>query len=801
VARARTRMSKPPRTPRRPLERTPGPDPHVRAAQVQIGSVTATLSPARALLIFNEPVTQKQLDVFLTRYRLVLDDAYASGRRVNSTPRHSWVRTADGGLLALRLRPILANKLIDTVVPVYQRADVPGPGGLVAPLPHLLTVPLSPLHPLDITKLKPRLARLRVRLRLPPAGQRGGFATLTMPDSRENASFVLAPQITELLGGIAPCHDWAPLLSPQAMATATHPNDQRYDDSIGDEETTGTQWNMRRIGAPYAWDPVAGAGTGSGSVTLYLFDKGVQLDHPDLPTYSTTIAAGRMTQFGFKKLSNYPDFTGVDLSAESGNEDVVSQAPADDHGTRMAGVLAARHGGGAGSMAGLAPGCEFVSLWSGDTAELWSSNQVARAIWIASGDATARGKRGVLCLAADTSLLTLSPVPDALDPAVNTAVSGLVIVAPTGRDGTPIYPSASLPGNLVICGATDKTNLGDEATTPRERRRFDEWKADGAGADEGSRSGADVSVVAPGVGIITTTTGSGYVTDAQGTSIAAAHVAGLAALVRSKDATLDTGAKVRTRLETTAAKTGRTLYRHVDGRGLRNDEMGFGRIDAAAVLAADAAEIADVYIRDNQTDAGVEPSMGWWVSDVIVTTTPQVPGDATTEFPQQVAEGAALDAAFTAAVAAGAANAQVQANVANYVFIRVRNRNDVPSGDARGLRVTGVLASCATSFFPDDWDAVADDADHVVAALATPWEGYWYEPVPSGQVVIFRLTVEAARADRFDDPAASFHGHACCLARVVACNDVAFNTASLVGYPGDVRTQRNNLTQRNLTVV
>jgi subtilisin family serine protease len=77
-----------------------------------------------------------------------------------------------------------------------------------------------------------------------------------------------------------------------------------------------------------------------------------------------------------------------------------------------------------------------------------------------------------------------------------------------------------------------------------------------------------------------------YQTGIWGTSAAAPHVAGLAALILTVNPALGS-TEVRNIIERTAAKTGEALYLTPMPNGPWSPTMGYGRIDAlAAVLAA-----------------------------------------------------------------------------------------------------------------------------------------------------------------------------------------------------------------------
>ena len=128
---------------------------------------------------------------------------------------------------------------------------------------------------------------------------------------------------------------------------------------------------------------------------------------------------------------------------------------------------------------------------------------------------------------------------------------GCLVVAAMGNEGStnPDYPAAC-PGAMPV-GATS-----DEDTLPNF-----------------TNCGPHLSVVAPGVQVMSTFLDGGYET-LDGTSMATPHVAGLAALLKSQHPTW-TPAQLRARIEDTADDKGLTGY---------DIYFGHGRINAARAV-------------------------------------------------------------------------------------------------------------------------------------------------------------------------------------------------------------------------
>lgn len=240
-----------------------------------------------------------------------------------------------------------------------------------------------------------------------------------------------------------------------------------------------TQWGMARVGAPTAWD----VQRGSGSVSVAVIDSGVEYAHPDL--------AGRVDTV------NGWDFVDGDAQAQ------------DDfgHGTHIAGIIAANTDNGL-AVAGMAHGCTLMPLRVLDAAGNGTDTSVALAIrWAAD-----RGAQVInLSLgSAERSLV----MEEACDYAI---AQGCVVVAASGNSAAQVgwepgqiqHPAAYAP--VVAVGAVDQSAL---------RASFSEW-------------GSALDLTAPGVGIVSLYPTGGQAT-ITGTSMAAAHVSGVAALIRSQ---------------------------------------------------------------------------------------------------------------------------------------------------------------------------------------------------------------------------------------------------------------------------
>ncbi|MEV4802520.1 S8 family serine peptidase [Nonomuraea sp. NPDC049421] len=246
------------------------------------------------------------------------------------------------------------------------------------------------------------------------------------------------------------------------------------------------QWQLGALRLPDAWRTSKGEG-----VTVAVLDTGVNPGHPDL--------RGAVIE-------------GPDLTDPGG--DGRGWGP---HGTAMAGLIAGRgHGdGGKGGVLGVAPAATVLSI------RVTLENGDPRRAHRQPGwrDALARGIRYAADHGAGVISMSLGGGSGAWEgsaaeeEAVQYAIGkGAVLVASSGNDGASAnrknFPAA-YPGVIAV-GAVDR-----RGRVARFSNRQDY-----------------VSVVAPGTDIVTADGGDSYVVG-DGTSSAAAMVAGIAALIRS----------------------------------------------------------------------------------------------------------------------------------------------------------------------------------------------------------------------------------------------------------------------------
>ena len=287
------------------------------------------------------------------------------------------------------------------------------------------------------------------------------------------------------------------------------------DAPTGDDQFRSLQWDLARINAPSAWARSTGAG-----ITVAVIDTGVDANHPDL--------AGQVLPGG--DLVDGTEGTATDPNG---------------HGTHVAGTIAALTGNGLG-VSGIAPDAKILPVRVlGPDGSGYLSTAASGVIYAADHGAD------VINLSLSATVQT-----DAMTNAVAYARSrNVVVVAAAGNarsQGSPVsYPAAD-PGVIAVAA----TDSADNPATYSNR-------------------GGYVDVAAPGTSIASTFPGASY-RRMSGTSMAAPHVAAVAALVKAYDKSLSPD-----RIEQVIESSSVDL-----GTPGRDDDFGTGLVDAAAAVAS-----------------------------------------------------------------------------------------------------------------------------------------------------------------------------------------------------------------------
>jgi subtilisin family serine protease len=295
------------------------------------------------------------------------------------------------------------------------------------------------------------------------------------------------------------------------------------------------QWALRSARVPAAWTTATG-----GDVTVAVLDSGIDFSNPDLSGNVWT-NPGEIAGNGVDDDANgfVDDAHGVDTVGHDGD-------PADGlgHGTAVASLIGARGDNGFG-ISGVAWRVRLMPVkvlhdrgW-GTTVTLINGLQYA----------LANGARII-----NVSLNGSEP-SQALDEAIRQAeAQGALVVTSAGNDGAnrdqvASYPaSISSPAVLTVASSTRAGALGSE-----------------------SAYGGSVDIAAPGDGVTAGGLGGAFTTQS-GTSFAAAHVSGAAALLAAA------------RPNATAKQLRRALVRSARRGGGVDRWIGGGRLDVKTAL-------------------------------------------------------------------------------------------------------------------------------------------------------------------------------------------------------------------------
>ena len=301
-------------------------------------------------------------------------------------------------------------------------------------------------------------------------------------------------------------------------------------------------WGIDRIDAKLAW----GASTGS-MVNIAIVDTGIDKDHPDL---AVNIKGGE---------NFVPDKRGR-VNPDKWDDD-------NGHGTHVAGTVAAIDN--EIGVVGVAPTAYLYAVKVLDKTGSGTLSGIVNSLtWcINNGIQVVNMSLGAELLPGDPAIETFH---DAVKAVYN---AGIVQVASAGNNGGPAgnhYPAAF--AEVTAVSATDSS----DATAS--------W----------SNYGPEVELAAPGVSIKSTYKRGGYTT-MSGTSMAAPHVTGSAALVIASGITgVD---NVRSRLQTTADDLGDYGPDYYYGYGLVDaEEAATGIQTQAAPRRPGVSEIGKVTI-------------------------------------------------------------------------------------------------------------------------------------------------------------------------------------------------------------
>jgi hypothetical protein len=348
-----------------------------------------------------------------------------------------------------------------------------------------------------------------------------------------------------------------------------------FQPSCTNDTNFGQLWGLRNTANPNvdinvceAWNITRGSG-----VTVAVLDQGIFLQHNDL---SANILA-------------------ISYDAQSGTSPSIFNN--EIHGTHVAGTVAAIRNNSL-QVVGVSPEAELLSVSHDmDPTTATIAEELADGInwaWQNGADVinNSWGDQGGDAPALHSILLE-NAISDALTLGRNN--KGCVVVFASGNRSVMDYP-AYVNSDILTVGAIDNTG---------QRSIFSQQNSSGFGNT--------LDVVAPGSDILSTTPNQniGLIS---GTSMAAPHVSGIAALILSIRPDL-TQAQVCQAIESTCQRVGGYSYTNNANHpnGLWNQEMGYGLVNAYAAVYSVAPRIdgpIDVYISQPATYSVVNVPSG-----------------------------------------------------------------------------------------------------------------------------------------------------------------------------------------------
>jgi subtilisin family serine protease len=272
----------------------------------------------------------------------------------------------------------------------------------------------------------------------------------------------------------------------------------------------GVNWGVDFVRAPEVW---ARGYTGQG-VTVAVIDSGVDITHPDLQS-NVWINTDEIAGDGIDNDANgyIDDMSGWNFGIGQNNNNVMpgTSDPGQTHGTHVAGTIAARNDGL--GMTGVAPDAKIMALRLGDVSgsNFVNSGSLATAIRYAVDN----GAKVI------NMSLGFSNSPELQNALAYAAANNVITISASGNEGnfTPNAPARYATQYGLSVGAVN-------------RNRVVPTFSNGSGTNQRLQH-----VVAPGVQVYSTLPGGSYGLN-QGTSMAAPHVAGVAALMFSANPNL-----------------------------------------------------------------------------------------------------------------------------------------------------------------------------------------------------------------------------------------------------------------------
>jgi subtilisin family serine protease len=381
-------------------------------------------------------------------------------------------------------------------------------------------------------------------------------------------------------------------LSKRADVIYAEPDYLAYGGAIPNDSFYGQLYGMARIGAEQAWETTQGLS----SIVIAIPDSGVDFNHPDLAA----------------NIWSAPEAFSVDIAGQTINCGAGSHGynailnncdPLDDqnHGSHVAGIIGAV-GNNSQGVAGVNWNAKLMAVkWLNSNNSGFISNAI-KSIEFAIQARHRFGTAGANIQIINNSWWMSGPSQLVLDEIRVANDNGMLFVAIAGNgtnndfishdnDVTPTYPGSYNEPNILTVAATDNTdNLATFSNFGK----------------------TSVHLGAPGVNVFSTLRNGGY-GFFNGTSMAAPHVAGAAALLLS-------------RCQLTAAGLKGVLITNTDPiAALTNKTTSGGRLNVNSALSTcmsfnNIVDEARFYVRQNYTDflnrEPDAPGQAFWTNQI-----------------------------------------------------------------------------------------------------------------------------------------------------------------------------------------
>jgi serine protease len=359
-------------------------------------------------------------------------------------------------------------------------------------------------------------------------------------------------------------------LARQPGVALVEPNWIRRAQATPNDTHFGLQWHYPLINLPGAWD----LETGSAAVEVAVIDTGVRFDHPDLDDGQLS------TAFDFDFVSSASqalDGGGIDADATDPGDGAGVQ-PSSFHGTHVAGTIGASTDNGSG-VAGVAWDVTIIPLRALGRFGSGTSYDILQAVRYAAGLANDSGTSHLVDII-NLSLGGTGSSQAEQDVYTLARGAGVIVIAAAGNNNSSqLFFPASYTG-VVSVSAVE---------TRRQKAPYSNFGTQVDVAAPGGDTGADRNGDGYADGVLSTLADEGANTFVyafyQGTSMAAPHVAGVAALMKSADPGL-------TPAEFDAFLSSGALTNDLGSPG-RDDIFGHGLIDARKAVEAAGASGSD----------------------------------------------------------------------------------------------------------------------------------------------------------------------------------------------------------------